>query len=42
MKSFLSAFKGNKKKKPEYVKNNSIMLERGKISKYGMVAIVLF
>jgi len=30
---FLSAFKWNKKKKPEYVKNNNIMLERGKISK---------
>jgi len=42
MMNFLSAFKCNKKKKPEYVKNNSIMLERGKISKYGMVTIVLF
>jgi len=38
----LSAFMCNKKKKPEYVENNSIILERGKISKYGMVTIVLF
>ena len=28
--SSLSAFKYNKNKKPEYVKNNGIMLERGK------------
>ena len=40
--SSLSAFKCKKRKKPEYVKNNKIMLERGKTSKYGMVTIVLF